>query len=57
MENLGLLMVKHPAATMVVLSALVGFSVSRVYKIGLMTGQVRQAVCDEARAASEALGG
>jgi len=57
MEKLGQLMVRNPGATMVALSVTVGFIASRVYKIGLLTGHARQLLGENARAASEALGG
>lgn len=57
MRKLGELMVKHPDAAMIALSAVMAYAVSRVYRIGLLTGQVRELVSAEARAASDALGG
>lgn len=57
MDKVGALMLRHPAGTMIVLSLLMAYSVSRVYKIGLLTGTMREHLAEEARMASEALGG
>lgn len=57
MEKLGVWMVRNPAAVGVIMSALIGMSAYRLWKLGVLTGELRAALADEAFSASEALGG
>ena len=50
-------MVRNPVAVGVIMSALIGLTVYRLYRVGVLTGEQRAALAAEAFAASEALGG